>query len=1032
MATTIFKKSNGFQKTGGKPAKLNKGTQQGGNKPEKQAGQKKAGKAKPQENKIQMEVGIVRAVNSGDTVTILELNGNQQEPKEILFTILGLQAPTLGRRDADGKMGKDEPFAWQSREYLRKLVIGQPVVYRKEHSVADDRHYGELWDYNEQDIRLAIVMNGWASVISKPERKAQDGSVLDPFPSQLRLEKARDEAKSHKRGIWANQTKDAVRKVTYHDVYRDEQTSNLVNDDLYHFYKAHKDKGPLNAIVESVRNGTTLNLILPNTFDYITLSLSGVRSPALKPEVEPFSREAKYITEHLLLHRDVTVTLDGLDRLSLYGTVSLNGSNIALNLLNMGLAVFVEWTCKENTSMAEKFREAEKKAQESKLRVWSIRDFPSRALGGSKGKQGGADVAKETSITGKVIEVINAGTITVRVTKSGANNTSKTVDRVITFSSIRLPRAPIKANVDKDDKNDKLAVETLKRENAYAVEAKDFLRNLLIGQKVRCHFDYPRASRSPDDKTPGPVKHYWSVYVTKGNSERNVALELVQQGYAWVVDHASDELRSSDYKELILAEKAAKTSGKGLHGPPNKIPRNYLNDLTQLPDRDADQKQSEKHRKALVDKCKHFLTGFTTKDKVDSVVDYVFSGGRYKLTVPSQNCTIMFSLMGVIVERPTKSEEKIPLKPDISNFDKQYPLTDAKTGKVLFGNQVLHYVRDTIFQRKVDIAVKKVDDYATFIGQLWVDGKDFGLQLIEKGYAKIHRPSLLKQSFNNTYKAAEDKAKTNKIGLWKYYNFEEEKQRLDALAAARNSQPQRVQYPIAVTDVRTGNQFSFQILNEEVSSLDELATSLHQEKFGSHPPYTPKQYDIVAAQFTVDDIWYRAQILAEPKGGKEQLYEVRYIDFGNRESVGVDRIRKLPKEYIDLLSPQAKDAKLLYVKAPPLDSEFGRDSLSALRDLMWEKVLSAEQVYTEKAPGLKNTDWKDPQLIYHLIVTNNEEKINLNNTMIAQGHAKVQNLVADQDPFYTALEEIQEEARNKRLGIWQYGDYPDSDEEQEL
>jgi len=786
----------------------------------------------------------------------------------------------------------------------------------------------------------------------------------------------------------------------------------------------------LNAIVESVRNGTTLNLILPNSFDYITLSLSGVRSPALKPEIEPFAREAKYITEHLLLHRDVTVTLDGLDRLSLYGTVSLNGSNIALNLLNMGLAFFVEWTCKENTSMAEKFREAEKKAQESKLRVWS--HFQPSRLGGSKGKQGGAEVAKETSISGKVIEIINAGTITVRVTKSGANNTSKTVDRVITFSSIRLPRAPTKAQTDKDDKkDDKLAVENLKRENAYAVEAKDYLRNLLIGQKVRCVFDYPRASRSPDDKTPGPVKHYWSVYVTKGNSEINVALELVQQGYAWVVDHSSDELRSSDYKDLILAEKAAKTSGKGLHGPPNKIPRNYLNDLTVLPDKDADQKQAEKHRKALADKCKHFLNGFATKDKVDCVVDYVFSGGRYKLTVPSQNCTIMFSLMGVIAERPTRSEEKIPVKPDISNFDKQYPLTDAKTGKVLFGNTVLHFVRETIFQRKVDISVKKVDDYATFIGQLWVDGKDFGLQLIEKGYAKIHRPSLSKSSFINSYKAAEEKAKNNKLGLWKYYNFEEEKQRLDAIAAARNAQPQRISYPIAVTDVRTGNQFSFQQLNEEVSSLDELATSLHQEKFASHPPYTPKQYDIVAGQFTVDDIWYRAQILSEPKN-KDGQYEVRYIDFGNRESLGVDRIRKLPKEYIDLLSPQAKDAKLLYVKAPALESEFGRDSLSALRDLMWEKELSAEQVFTEKAPGLKNTDWKDPQLIYHLIVTNNEDKTDLNKTMVGQGHAKVQSLVADQDPYYTALEEIQEEARGKRLGIWQYGDCPDSDEEQEL
>jgi staphylococcal nuclease domain-containing protein 1 len=314
------------------------------------------------------------------------------------------------------------------------------------------------------------------------------------------------------------------------------------------------------------------------------------------------------------------------------------------------------------------------------------------------------------------------------------------------------------------------------------------------------------------------------------------------------------------------------------------------------------------------------------------------------------------------------------------------------------------------------------------LGQLFFNNQDFGLSLIQQGLAKLHYTSLKKAPFFNTYKAAEDAAKKAKLGVWEDYNFEEEEtKRNEQFAIRAATQTARASYPISVTDIRSGSNFSFQILDDETALLNELAASLHNEKFSSHPRISPKKGEIVAAQFTVDDVWYRAQILSDPAKNSEN-YEVRYIDYGNREVISPTRIRELPHEYVELIPPQARDGKLLFVKAPDVEkSEFGRDSTAALHDLLFDKTLFAEQVYTDKIAGFK--DAKEAQYLYHLIIT--EDKVDLNKAMISHGQAKVEKVFDPIDaPYYQALLELQKNARDERLGIWQYGDYPDSEDEE--
>ncbi|KAK9689331.1 hypothetical protein RND81_09G053000 [Saponaria officinalis] len=68
--------------------------------------------------------GRVKAVPSGDTLVVMGMAKGDVIPPEKMVTLAPVIAPRLARRD-----GVDEPFVWESREFLRKLCIGQEVTF---------------------------------------------------------------------------------------------------------------------------------------------------------------------------------------------------------------------------------------------------------------------------------------------------------------------------------------------------------------------------------------------------------------------------------------------------------------------------------------------------------------------------------------------------------------------------------------------------------------------------------------------------------------------------------------------------------------------------------------------------------------------------------------------------------------------------------------------------------------------------------------------------------------------------------------
>jgi len=346
--------------------------------------------------------GVVKAVLSGDTIIVLHM-AQQGPPVERQITLSSLQAPLLGRRKTQKNQAtEDEAFACQSREYLRKKVIGKQITYTIEYkNPANSKEYGIVYLNNangeqQDNIATSIVANGWAAV-KRPANTPKDGYR----PELQELINLEEEAKKQGKGMF-NKDADEI-AAAKRPIDGEVPPAGL--------YEQMKGK-PQSAIVEQVRSGSTMRITLLPSYHEVMLFLSGVQAPEVSQEgeAEPFGREAKFFTEHHILHRDVTVLLEGVDKFNCYGSISYLGRNLSEELLKNGLGKYVEWSG-SRTAFAEALKNAEKSAKEKKVRVWA--NFSASNVKASDSSKASDSKSSTKELNGKVIEVLNGSTIVV-------------------------------------------------------------------------------------------------------------------------------------------------------------------------------------------------------------------------------------------------------------------------------------------------------------------------------------------------------------------------------------------------------------------------------------------------------------------------------------------------------------------------------------------------------------------------------------------------------------------------------------------
>ncbi|KAJ3724605.1 hypothetical protein C8R42DRAFT_695244 [Lentinula raphanica] len=739
-------------------------------------------------------------VISGDSLVLRGRPGPQgQPPKERCYSnfntflhFADVSAPRMGSSNRE-----DEPWAFESREFLRALAVGKEVSFTSSHSLPPNedvpRDLGSA-EIGGVDLASEILKNGWGKIKE---------SKREPTEEDLRKRDLESEAKSAGLGIWNPHGPKA--RTTYYTMPPDSQS----------FLSEHKGKA-LDAIVEQVRDGSTLRvrLFMPEgDHQLANIALAGVRAARASTKQgepsEPWGEEAKFFTESRLLQRPVRVQLLSLPTSTatpfqpnggpsapstatvFIGTVLHPAGNVAEFLVAAGLARVVDWHAGMLAASGgmERLRAAEKVAKEKRLCLYASSTQPTAS------KTGSAANAQGRSFEATVIRIWSGDQISVSEKPSGK-------ERRLQLSSTRGPKLS-------DPK-----------QAFYAQEAREFLRKKLIGKTVKCNIDFVRPKEGEYDERECATIRY-------GNQNVNVAVQLVEKGLASVVRHKrDDEDRSPDYDSLMAAEAAAVAETRGIHSgkdvTPPKPPLNISESST---------------------RATPFLNGFKRLGRVPAVVEYVAAGSRFKLLLPKDNQTLTLVLGGIRAPRTARnpSEKSEPFGPEAFEFaTRRYMQRDVEF-EVDSVDKSGGFIGSLYLNKNENAAVVLVREGLASVHSYSADALSWSKQLYDaENEAKAAKRNLWQDYDEAAEKAAETTAEVEASPIKSKY--------IDIII----SDVRTSNFGFSVQILNTEGIASLEKLMRDFS--------LHHQGAVAVPAgFTPKGGDLVSAKFS-DGSWYRAKI----------------------------------------------------------------------------------------------------------------------------------------------------------------------------
>ncbi|KAL8926180.1 MAG: hypothetical protein Q9208_003083 [Pyrenodesmia sp. 3 TL-2023] len=902
----------------------------------------------------------VKSVLSGDTLVLVAVNNPSQER---LLSLAFVSAPRFQREKEESSVlmeSGEQPFAFQSRDFLRRLTVGKVIQFNVLYSIptGTKKDYGNVILQGGERLPEACVAEGWVKLRDDSRRK----DLSEESESLLKtLELQQSKAKADGKGIWAG-----------HGGIID---NSYDLQDPKAFVETYSGQ-ELDAIVERVLTGDRMivRIILsPSKHVQPIITVAGIRAPmrantaeGKERPAEPSANESHQFVETRLLQRSVKVKVLGLTpQNQLICIVKHPKGSIANFLLEAGLAQCSDFHSTLLGAEMKTLRQAEKHAKDNRLGLYKGH-VESKVSGGN-------------AIDATVARIVRPDTITLRF-KSGSEKT-------VQLSSVRGPKP-------KDDK-----------QGPWEPEAKEFLRRKLIGKHVRVTTD--------GIKPPSEGFEEREVATIVANN-KNVALMLVEAGYASVIRHRKDDKdRSPHYDELVAAEEAAQSEQKGMWSSKAPAAKHY-------------QDYSESLQKAKIQS-----SVLQRQKKVPAVVDYVKSASRFTILIPRENAKLTFVLSGIRAPRSARNPN-----------EKAEP----------FGQEAHDFANRRCLQRDVEIDVENTDKQGGFIGVLYINRENFAKLLLEEGYASVHAYSAEQSGHANELFAAEEKAKEARKGIWHDYDPAAEESNGDTAPLSNNdhssspangatangtstADPKQSYRDVVITHIDPETcaikiQHVSPTTSHALSNLMSAFRTFHVSPSSNPTTGPPKTGEIVAAKFSEDKEWYRARVRRNDRDAKTS--EVLFIDYGNSESVAWNDIRPLgPADRFGTakLKPQATDAQLSFCQFPSTNKEYMSEAATFLRDTIEGKSVVARVDFVEKSAGATGSEGLLWVSIFDPNGRGEGQEVNVNEEIVVEGLAmvprKLKGWEQAQPERVKTLMDKEEEAKGARRGMWEYGDLTD-------
>ena len=157
---------------------------------------------------------------------------------------------------------------------------------------------------------------------------------------------------------------------------------------------------------------------------------------------------------------------------------------------------------------------------------------------------------------------------------------------------------------------------------------------------------------------------------------------------------------------------------------------------------------------------------------MDGVIEFVSSGSRFRIYIPTETVLITFLLSGISCPRASRIDTS----------------TGNPSGGDEFGDEALLYVKELIMQKEVQIEIEGMDKGGNFIGFMFIEGNIFKLfiiknyllkliyyfvgtnlsvSLVQRGLSKMHFTAERTKYYGHL-QSAEETARSRKIKVYTY------------------------------------------------------------------------------------------------------------------------------------------------------------------------------------------------------------------------------------------------------------------------
>jgi len=684
------------------------------------------------------------------------------------------------------------------------------------------------------------------------------------------------------------------------------------------------------AIIEEVVNAQVLIVLLLDHWLQIRFTLDGISCPAPTTKV---GNEGKVFTEALLLQRRVDVQVKDVDSYKVFtGRIIHPNGDITVQLLKKG---FGKLTNEANTgSFTNEYyralKDAQTLAQGQKLRVWEESKMQQIA-------------ASDKRFEARVLEVHSGDSFTV------LNLSNSQVKRYF-LASVRAPNL---GNAKKGT-----------QDAPWSFDAREFLRKALIGKKVIVEVEYAKEIPG-NERGPQMILEFATVLL----GEANVNVLIVSEGLAHAVRPRAEENGSAHYIQIAEAERGAADARKNLHSP-QPAPGHRINDL-------VGPKNAQK--------TKTFELALTSEPRHLGVVEHVFTGSRFKVRIPTQNCAVMLSLLGV---RSLTSDANSPEQDKVAK-------------------EAIDLARNTVFQRDVEVEIRALDQRGTFFGTVFLKGRNFAINLLEAGLA-VARESSPASPYYHDYLRAQEASQKAQIGVFNS-RLNSLSSGIDPALAARGSMR------CILTEIADCATFFIQLQdNENLAKVQRLSQAF--DPASAAPLQEPIKSGVKCwAKFREDNEWYRGTVQRRVGGN----YSIHFFDYGNEDEVELVNLRQLAGKALEM-APLAVQCSFAFLRPQKTTDPLGNEAGSTLRELAWGKDMFV------KILAVKNG-------VSQVILSHdpNEEQDTINSELVGRGLARMERnartIIGNRSiPF---LLEKEDYARKRRLGVWANSEYSDDEDE---